>query len=123
MIDKLRTAVLKVQWLKPVFVVFALAAAGMFGYVIFGQTGLAKDDYYLLPSVIALLWSLVACAFLFTFPFVPEAPDKSLGFFRRIGVRIKRGYYRLLAFFCLGTTLAMLVVSFRGVRIWLGDFG
>lgn len=123
MIDKLRTAVLKVQWLKPIFVVIAVASIAMFAYVIFGQSGMAKDDYYLLPSVVMLLWSLVACALLFTFVHVPEKPDKSIGFFRRIGIRCKRGYYYILAILSLGTTLAMLLVSFRVVRIWLGDYG
>ncbi|MCJ8270774.1 MAG: hypothetical protein MJK04_15390 [Psychrosphaera sp.] len=123
MIDKIRTIVLKVQWLKPVMVVLAVAALGLFGYIIFGQTGVAKNDYYLLPSVVALIWSLVACAFLFTFPFVPDKPDKSIGFFRRCGIRIKRGYYHILSVLCLFASLALVVVTSRAVGVWLGDFG
>jgi hypothetical protein len=121
-IDSFRLVVLKIQWLKPIALVFVVASLGLFGYIIFGSSGIAKDDYYLIPSVLVLGWSMSLCSILYTFPFVPESPGKDAGFFKRMVIRIKRFYYFLLAMVAVGITGALLIFSIRALRVWLNDY-
>ena len=122
MIDKLRAASLKLQWLQPIAMVLAIAALGVFVYVIFGAAGIAKDDYYLIPSAVILLWCLLICAILYGFPHVPERASKELGVFKRLAISALRFYFTILALTCLATTIAVAVVTFKILNIWLKNY-
>jgi hypothetical protein len=114
--------VIKLSWLKPIAIVLVLFCAGLFGFIIFGHSDIAQDDYYLLPSILGLNWSMLMCAFLFTFPYVPSKPIEKVGFFKRIKIALQRFYYFVLAIVTILITFAMLFMSIRGLRVWLSEY-
>lgn len=119
-IDRLRGLALKMQWAKPFAFITGLTALSLVIYIIFEDTGIAADDRYLYPSVLLLLWSLSLGSFVQTFVHVPESPTKAVGFFKRIGRRLQRFYYYILAVTLIGLTLGLIYVSMRAMRIWAG---
>ena len=119
MIDSLRAITRRTQWLKLPAIILVIASTALFGYIILGSTGIASDDLYLIPSTVSLLWSIMACVFLFGFPHAPEKPNQSHGFFRRIIIRLQRFFYFGLAIVCLGLTGAVAFYSYKLLNIWL----
>ena len=123
LIDKAKLVAIKLQWLKPIAMLLVILSVGMFGYVIFGKSGMAADDQYLLPSVMVLIWAILLCAFLFTFKHVPGPIESEQGFFTRLKIRLQRFYYFVLLLLCLATTLAIVMMSFRALNVWSKNFG
>lgn len=119
MIDFLRGLTLKTQWLKPIAYIVSFLSASLCVYIIFGKTGIAETDYYLIPSATALLWAITILIFLNAFPHAPKAADPAHGFFKRLGIRIKRFFYVVLAFLCCDLTLAVIFYSYKLLSIWL----
>lgn len=117
-IDKMRSIALKMQWFKPIALVLIVVSIGLFGYIIFADSGIAKDDQYLYPSVLLLMWSLSTGAFVHTFANVPEPASKELGFFKRVGIGFKRFYYYIVGLATVGLTAALLFASFRAIRLF-----
>lgn len=94
----------------------------MVGYVLIGKSGIAADDYYLIPSILTALWSFSVFWSLHTFPSIPDKPDKSLGFFKRVFIRIKRFIYYVITSIAIGLSLTIVVFTIRALRVWSGDF-
>ncbi|WDE13954.1 hypothetical protein [Thalassomonas haliotis] len=123
MIDKLRLLALKVQWFKGVALVIGLAALVLIAYILIADAGSNRYDYLHIPSVITLLWSGVIYWLLYTFPGVPDKPGKETGFFKRFVVNGKRFLYFVLAIIAFATTAGILVVTVRGLSVWLQSYG
>jgi len=122
MVDRLRAIALKTQWLKPFTNTLVLASFFLFIYVIFGETSIAADDLYLIPSLLILIWSLLCCSFLYTFPYVPIKSTKADGLIKQIKTQIIRGYYYLLMLIAVLASLAVLLVSIRIISIWVRSY-
>ena len=116
-IDKLNILVNKLQWFRPISVVLALGFASLAGYIVFATTGIAKNDDYLLPSAVGAVWSVLVFGVLSGFAVIPAVPDKSLSWFKRVKARVIRGYYWLLFWLCLATTLVAAHLSIRAITI------
>jgi hypothetical protein len=91
-------------------------------YVALGSSS-QSGDHFLVPAIIGLLWSLSGYAFILNFRSVPTWKLEAGGFFRRQKLRLLRFWYWILALFFFSTTLALLVLSIRLLRIWLKDYG
>ena len=84
-----------------------LCSLCMVGYILIGKSGVAENDYYLIPSILTALWSFSIYWWLYTFPNVPDTADKSLGFFKR---------------FAFGISLVIIFFTLRALRVWSGEF-
>jgi hypothetical protein len=82
-----------------------------------------SGDLFLVPAIIGLLWSLSSYAFILNFRSVPRWNKEENGFFKRLKLRLSRLWYWVLASLFFGTTLALLLVSIRLVRVWMQDYG
>jgi uncharacterized membrane protein len=82
-----------------------------------------SGDLFLVPAIIGLLWSLSGYAFILNFRSVPRWSEGARGFFKRLKLRLLRFWYWLLAALFLGTTLALLLISLRLIRVWMQDYG
>lgn len=98
-------------------VVFVLAAAAI---VVLADS--PAQDRYLMPSVVGVLWSLSAYAFIATFQHVPSKISARDGWLTGAGRRLQRGWYWLLALVFLGTTGVALFVTVRLATIWFRDY-
>lgn len=117
MIDKLKKLALVLQKLKRFFYFFTAAS---FLLVIYVLLFTSADDYlYLIPSVLALLWSLACLCLLSIFLYVPPKITADLPFFQRIKRRIVRLFYYVVSFIFLALSVLILWLTSRMVFIWL----
>lgn len=123
MIDKLRLLALKVQWFKSVALVIGLASVILIAYILIGNADSSQYDYLHIPSVIALLWSGLIYWLLYTFPGVPDKASKEIGFFKRFVINFKRFLYFVLAIVAFATSAGILVLTIRGLNVWLQSYG
>ena len=121
MIDRLRVLSAKIVWLKPVSYILAVSALFVFGYVVVFVQGQVKD-FYLIPSVLALLWSIMLSILLFMFPFVPKKPDRGLFFFQRFKIRAVRGFYHLASIVFVSLSLIVVLLTLRLLNVWRLDY-
>jgi len=122
MLDKFKYLATKLQWLKPILALIMLCSLCMVGYVLIGKSGVAENDYYLIPSILTTLWSFSIYWWLYTFPNVPDKADKSLGFFKRFAIGCKRFSYYVISFFAFGISLVIIFFTLRALRVWSGEF-
>lgn len=122
MLDNLRAVSIKLQWLKPISLSVMILSLVAVVYILLTQSNIAQDDFYLLPAIISSLWSFLLFWMLYTFVNVPDKPTKSLSFFKRIAVHLKRFGYYIVTLVSLLTTLTIVFFTARAVRVWLGDF-
>lgn len=121
MIDKLQKIAGRLQFLRlPALVLGLVSLAAMILIILSSKSH--KEDYYLIPSIVGLLWSVATYSFLVNFSSVPEKGDSTWKFFARAKrSAIRAGYWLMGALFIL-TTLGALFVSYRMITIWLRDF-
>ncbi len=114
LIDAFKTLAERTQPLRYV----AVAAVAFFlilaAWVVLGEGA----ERYLIPSVVGLLWSLSAYAFIATFRFVPRPAASGESRLARLRRRLRRAWFWLLALVCAGSTVAVILVSFRLASIW-----
>jgi hypothetical protein len=80
------------------------------------------DDLYLIPSVVGILWAIATYTFVVGFSAVPPRADSSWGLFRRLKRKIVRMGYWLMAVAFIGTSVGVVVVSYRLLAVWFRDF-
>jgi len=122
MIDGLSTIAVKIKWAKPLINTILFISLCIFIFIIFGNTSFAADDTYLIPSLTALIWSLLACSFLYTFPYVPDKTTKNDSLIKRLKIRLLRSYYYFLAIIAALSCFAAFILSFRMITIWLRSY-
>lgn len=122
MLDKLKQTAITLRWFKPIALLLMVSSLIVVGYVLIGKSGIAADDYYLIPSILTALWSFSVFWTLHTFPSIPAKPDESLGFFKRVFTRIKRFAYYAITIMAIALSLTIVVFTIRALRVWSGDF-
>lgn len=122
MIDGLSTIAVKIKWAKPLINTILFISLCLFIFIIFGNTSFAADDTYLIPSLTALIWSLLACSFLYTFPYVPDKTTKNDSLIKRLKIGLLRSYYYFLAIIAALSCFAAFILSFRMITIWLRSY-
>jgi hypothetical protein len=121
MIDKLQSIAGRLQFLRlPAVALGLVSLAAMIFTIVSSKSH--EEDYYLIPSIVGLLWSMASYSFLVNFSSVPEKGDSSWKLFARLKRRAVRAGYWLLAALFLLTTLSALFISYRMITIWLRDF-
>lgn len=122
LIDTLQKIAVRIQPIRlPLAFLSVFFFAGLL-YIILTSTT-HSGDLFLLPAIIGLLWSLSGYAFILNFRSVPPWDSATGGFFKRLKLRLFRLWYWVLASLFLGTTLALIVISIRLLRLWMRDYG
>lgn len=121
MIDKLQRVAGRLQFLRlPAMVLGLVSLATMITVIVSSKSH--EDDYYLMPSIVGLLWSMASYSFLVNFSSIPEKSDSSWKLIARFKRSAVRAGYWLLAMLFILTTVGALFVSYRMITIWLRDF-
>ncbi len=118
LIDTLRKIAVRIQSLRLPFLLLSLVCLIALVYIVLTSTT-HVGDRFLIPSLITLLWSLSGYAFILNFRSVPESDMARKGFFKRLVRRLHRFWYWLLALLFFSTSLALFLISFRLLRLWL----
>ena len=122
MIDKLQRISQATQILRlPSIAVGLISLASMVVIMFISES--QESDRFLIPSIVGLLWAISTYSFIVTFRSVPEKANKSLKFFSKLKRIINRGWYWFIGVVFLGTTVAIMFVTFRMVSIWLESYG
>ncbi len=122
MIDKLQRIAQTIQILRLPSIAVGLISLPSIVVIIFTSKS-HEGDRFLIPSFVGLLWAMSTYSFIVTFRSVPEKASKTLGFFSKLKRNIHRGWYWFISVVFLGTTVAVILVTYRMVAIWLSDFG
>ena|SRR5690554_1364099 len=100
----------------PVWLAF-VAMAGFCGWLLVAAS-VALQDRWLIPTVLVTLWLLLSGSALLLFSRVPAPANSRLSLMGRVGRRLQRLFFHLFAWFMLGVTLALLVVSAQLMLAW-----
>jgi hypothetical protein len=122
MLNKLQKIANAIHYLRLPSIAVGLFALISTVSIIFNSKSHA-DDFFLIPSLIALLWAMSSYFFIVTFRSVPDKPDMSLKFVARIKQNVSRAWYWLIGTVFLVTTLAAVAISSRMIYIWMKDYG
>ncbi|KZX59818.1 hypothetical protein A3712_03590 [Vibrio sp. HI00D65] len=116
MLDKLKSLSVKTRPILPLFILIAFA-----GFAVFIATLLQLSDVvgesYLIPSGVTALWALAAWVMFSSFQHVPELTP-SLGFFKRMKVRLVRLFFYLITLGFIGLSGFILFVTLRMLSVW-----
>ena len=122
MINKLQGIAQAIQILRLPSIAVGLISLALMVVIMF--TSKSPESYrFLIPSVVGLLWAISTYSFIVTFRSVPEKANKSSKFFSKLKRNINRGWYWFIGVVFLGTTVAVMFVTYRMVSIWLRDYG
>lgn len=121
MIDKLGKIAHALQLLRLPAIVVGFACLGAMMVIIFKSTSL-EEDFYLIPSIIGVLWAVTTYIFLAGFGSVPPKAKQSWKLIRRVKRRLVRTWYLLLAITFLGTSILAITVTCRMISIWVRDY-
>ena len=122
MIDSLKKLAIKFKGLKLVVNLLLVTSLLTFLFITFTDYSIASDDTYLIPSLSLVIWSLLACSFLYTFPFVPDNPGKEVNFLKRFKIKLLRAYYYVILLIALIASIGGLILSLRIIGIWLRNY-
>ena len=120
MIDRLQAIALKIQPLR--FMVIGIGLLCLVAMAFFILSPPSQGDRYLIPCIVGLFWSISTYYFIILFCSVPSKAAKSERRWERIKRGAWRGFYWLMALIFFGTTLAVAVVSYRLLSIWMRDY-
>jgi hypothetical protein len=102
------------RWLAPwrrvvMAAIFVSAASVVYALVSRGTTTTGP----LIPSLLCTLWLLLLLAFIELFRQVPRPPSRGDKFFLRMSLKLKRGFYWLLALVVAGVTALVTGLSVK----------
>jgi hypothetical protein len=107
----------KLQWLRPVVMLFGLIFLGLFCSSLF-DIGHFIEEVYLIPSLAGLVWSVLFFILLNAFENIPIEPDRKFAFFSKIKYWFVRLGYKILSVIFLLMSVAGLILSFRLFSVW-----
>ena len=122
MIDKLQGIAKAIQILRlPSIAVGLISLASMVAIIFISKSH--ESDRFLIPSIVVLLWAISTYTFIVNFRSVPKKANKSMKFFSKLKRYINRSWHWFIGVVFVGTTIAVMVLSFRMVSIWIGSYG
>lgn len=122
LIDKLQKLSHTASFLRWPAVAIGVGCVVVLVYTVSTSTS-AEGDRYLIPSIVGLCWALSTASLITTFRHVPPQAESGSGVFRRLARAIHRGWYWLIGLAFIATSIGVIVVTWRLMRVWLADFG
>ncbi len=122
MIDRFQQVAYKLRILRvPAIVVGLLSILVIFVTVFFSQS--READRFLVPAVVTLLWAMSTYGFVETFRSVPTPVSNTMSWFARLGRRLRRAWYWLIAVVFVVASAAAVFVAFRMLVVWSRNYG
>ncbi len=118
LIDRLGRIAVIVQRGRWLWIALALAAAVLIAASVVENPWLV-DDRWLMPGIVALCWPLTLLSFGRLFDSVPPAATAKMSWRGRLSRRLHRGVLWLLGLAMIGLTLAVLLLSWQLLRVWI----
>jgi len=122
MIDRFRNIAHSVSWLRTPSILIGVTCLIGFVYIVLTSTS-HEGDTLLIPSIVGFIWATTTAALLSTFANVPPIPDPKYSFFRRVWIRVIRGWYWAIGLLFIATSFAALILTYRMISIWVSDYG
>ena len=121
MLEFLSSISKKLVWTKPITLMITLIFVIILLSSIF-NVGYFKDDIYLIPSLVGALWAGLLFNLVHVFPHLPQKPNTDIALLSRLKLRLMRFIFSFLALGFLILTVAVVILSFKLLGIWRGDF-
>ncbi|MDT8398794.1 MAG: hypothetical protein RQ899_09285 [Pseudomonadales bacterium] len=110
MLEKLHRLAFRLEGLKPVVIA---AIVGFVALIVFALVDGREHRGLLILSVIATIWTMLLLALIEMFRSLPPAPTTQDGFFRRLKLRLKHGFFALLALLTALVTVLLIGLTFK----------
>jgi len=108
------------DWLFSFRVIFLFLAAFFAACIVYGFIYLAptQQNQFVLPSFLALLWSLMFYILLVFTQKKPQDSNKKPTLLNKFKLKVHRLFYSLFTVVFIGLTLAVFIVTFRLLSVW-----
>lgn len=103
--------------LRPLMMVATIVCCVLFVFNVLRITPLENPDL-LMPILVGIMWSVLLFSFSGAFRQIPTLKDQKAGRWQRFKLRLKRFFYGVLALATLLTTITVLYLSIRLVRLF-----
>ncbi|MDP6097365.1 MAG: hypothetical protein QGG67_15490 [Gammaproteobacteria bacterium] len=107
-----------IQRFMPFIVVTGIISLFLAGTSLFNIDGLPGDEA-LIPGLVLFCWACMLYCFARLFISVPARPARGAGLKLRFAVALRRGLLWLFAIAALTLSLALVVLSYELIRVWL----
>lgn len=105
------------SWLRvPVILAFVIMSSVCAWVLLLAPV--AVQDRWLIPSLLLMLWLLMAVSVLLLFARVPDIHYQSLQWTGKIRRKLIRFFFHVLAWFMLTVSAALVVVSLQLMMAW-----
>ena len=105
----------------PALVVGISSILAIIATVFFSQS--REGDRFLVPAIVALLWAMSTYGFIESFRSVPAPVTQSMSWFARLGRRLRRAWYWLIASIFIVVSAAAVFVALRMLAVWVRNYG
>ena len=122
MIDRLRNFSRAIGGLAIPSLVLAAACLAYAVFIVFTSSS-HEGDKYLFPSILGFTWALSVYGFIETFKHVPEHLEGKPGLLKRTKRKLLRLWYWVIGLVFCGTSIAIIVLTFRTLPVWFGEYG
>ncbi len=119
MIELLSAISRKYTWLRSLGIVLGVASGGV---LVFSLLKAGAADRYLIPGVIAFIWSLLLVVLSITFPNLPPRPRSEQKLLVRIKLRLRRLVFYTIGIVFIVLTVATVSLSFKMFGVWRAEF-
>lgn len=112
--------VILARFLYPYRWLFQLLAGVLVLFIVYGLV-LAppgSQEAYLMPSLVALLWTVLVNLMLHTFRQPPQPDSANASWWQRIKSKVKRGFYRLFTLLFILLSLLCVFLSLKMFGVW-----
>lgn len=117
MIDRLQRIASTLDTMKWLLLVLALVFASVFVWALLEPMG-SEGESPMLPAIAGFCWMVLLYSFAALFARIPEPPQRSHGWRRRMSLKLRRGLMTVMAVLMLALGLAVLVLSWQLMRTW-----
>ena len=122
MIDQFQRVAQKLRVLRIPAVIIGLSSILVIVIIAFVSQS-REGDRFLVPAIVALLWAMSTYGFIESFRSVPAPVTQSMSWFARLGRRLRRAWYWLIATVFIIVSAAAVFVAFRMLVIWVRNYG
>jgi len=121
MIATLSALARRLIWLRPIVLLLGIGFFSLFVYALVNGNS-TFQDFYLIPSLLGVIWVLLFNTLISIFPNIPPKPRAEEKFFSRIKLKFKRGFYGVMAVIFILLTALVIFFTVRMLGLWKLDF-
>ena len=119
MIERLQAIATFLSRFTPFISLLALIFVGLFLTSLFEVGGMTTDDQ-LIPAIGGFCWSATLLSFANLFISAPVKLERKASLRVRLSFKVRRGLLWGLGLLMISLTFALMLMTFRLLRVWLG---